>query len=309
MYFPYLRGRQFELIALRELVEKQLIGDKILPIIEPVKPTSTLNTTLRIFDKNKYLHSLIINPKVGEYIEKCKSKKEENDSIVDKINENTKSDFFIPAYIINKHTSTILENINDYSNIIAVNSKRDNLDTYLKLFSDNKPKFSLIPDDRTFSRKASNTVIFEDQFSKLARNKDYIENEDEFFSEDHLYFTNEGFSGFSDFSIVGSEYNESGFAPLAVAIHIVYFNKDKELRIHHFVSDSNNDTNDPAGKYGEAVEKLYNWINKNNPHITFGLSQLINSYENGKYPGLGTVKKYSIMHHIELINKFLEGEI
>lgn len=29
----------------------------------------------------------------------------------------------------------------------------------------------------------------------------------------------------------------------------------------------------------------------------------------GRYPGLGTVKKYSIMHHLELMNKFLEGEI
>ena len=46
MYFPYLRGRQFELIALRELLEKRLIGDKIVPIIEPVKLTSTLVKTL-----------------------------------------------------------------------------------------------------------------------------------------------------------------------------------------------------------------------------------------------------------------------
>ena len=38
MYFPYLRGRQFELIALRELLENDLIGDKIIPIIEPIKP-------------------------------------------------------------------------------------------------------------------------------------------------------------------------------------------------------------------------------------------------------------------------------
>ena len=34
MYFPYLRGRQFELIALRELVERKKIGQNIIPIIE-----------------------------------------------------------------------------------------------------------------------------------------------------------------------------------------------------------------------------------------------------------------------------------
>ena len=37
MYFPYLRGRQFELIALRELVEKDVLSGRIMPIIEPVK--------------------------------------------------------------------------------------------------------------------------------------------------------------------------------------------------------------------------------------------------------------------------------
>lgn len=42
MYFPYLRGRQFELIALRELLEGKRISEKVIPIIEPVKPSSTL---------------------------------------------------------------------------------------------------------------------------------------------------------------------------------------------------------------------------------------------------------------------------
>ncbi|HEY9169416.1 MAG TPA: sce7725 family protein [Lutibacter sp.] len=47
MYFPYLRGKQFELIALRELCAlfpEEL--NKISPVIEPVKASSTLNSTL-----------------------------------------------------------------------------------------------------------------------------------------------------------------------------------------------------------------------------------------------------------------------
>lgn len=49
MYFPYLRGRQFELIALRELLESERIGQEIIPIIEPVKPSATLLKTLECF--------------------------------------------------------------------------------------------------------------------------------------------------------------------------------------------------------------------------------------------------------------------
>lgn len=41
MYFPYLRGRQYELLALRELVSRGLISNKVIPIVEPVKLSTT----------------------------------------------------------------------------------------------------------------------------------------------------------------------------------------------------------------------------------------------------------------------------
>ncbi|WP_153052429.1 sce7725 family protein, partial [Streptococcus suis] len=46
MYFPYLRGRQYELIALRELLENDTLSKRVVPIIEPVKLSSTLINTL-----------------------------------------------------------------------------------------------------------------------------------------------------------------------------------------------------------------------------------------------------------------------
>lgn len=42
MYFPYLRGRQFELIAIRELIEKSLLSKNAMPVVEPVKLSSAL---------------------------------------------------------------------------------------------------------------------------------------------------------------------------------------------------------------------------------------------------------------------------
>ena len=64
MYFPYLRGRQFELIALRELLEDDLIGNKIVPIIEPIKPTSTLAKTLSFYSEKEDCHPLCINRQI-----------------------------------------------------------------------------------------------------------------------------------------------------------------------------------------------------------------------------------------------------
>lgn len=67
MYFPYLRGRQFELIALRELLENNRINSKIIPIIEPVKPTATLLKTLKIFTEKERLIAIVFNPMISGF--------------------------------------------------------------------------------------------------------------------------------------------------------------------------------------------------------------------------------------------------
>lgn len=67
MYFPYLRGKQFELIALRELcsIFPQKLN-KISPIIEPVKDSSTIKSTLAEFVNRNANFNIIINPRVGD---------------------------------------------------------------------------------------------------------------------------------------------------------------------------------------------------------------------------------------------------
>lgn len=158
------------------------------------------------------------------------------------------------------------------------------------------------------------TVLFEDRFRKRSRNADYPK--DEFFSRDHLDFSEIAFAGsnfvgFGDYSIIGKEYNESGFAPYAVAIHIVYFENDNSLRIRHFVSDSNDDITDVAGKFYEAVSKLYEWYITENQkrQLTMGLNTLLEHYKNKTYPGLPTLKKLSVMHHLELVGRYLDGDL
>lgn len=310
MYFPYLRGRQFELIALRELIENDLIGQKIVPIIEPIKPTSTLAKTLTVYTESEHLHALVVNPAVGEFVSRIKEKDRDTDVVAKEIYDDLKSEYLIKAYITKKDTSKLLSKRHDLEELMIINPKRDCMEEFMKTYDSIEPAFTLLPDDRSFSRKAPKSkVMFEDKFQKAAKNADYSINIDEFFSEDHLYYADEGFKGFSDYTIVGSEYKESGFAPSAVAIHIVYFDSDKVLRVRHFVSDSNDDYNDPAGKFGEALDKLVKWVEISSVPITTGLKAFIDCYKEGRYPGLGTVKKYSIMHHLELMNMFLEGEI
>ena len=174
----------------------------------------------------------------------------------------------------------------------------------MRIFSDIVPQFVLIPDE--FRRKIRNhKVLFEDKFKRCERNSDYKKSEDEFFSEDNLFYKSEDFLGFGDYSIIGKDYLEAGFAPYAVAIHIIYFTEGKSLRVRHFVSDSNEDIQNPAKKFYEAVKQLAEWVEQNEIEPTLGLRMFLEHYKNQTYPGLGSVKKLSLMHHLELIGRYL----
>ncbi len=310
MYFPYLRGRQYELLAIRELVSHDLLSDNIIPIIEPVKLSSTLAKTMETFIRKKHKLAIVCNPAVGYFNNDMKS--EENDSGKKQFLELLKNEFIIKSHIIKSNSNKQISNWEAKMGVskdewIIINNNRDYIDLYNEIFSSINPKYVLIPDE--FRRKfKNNKVLFEDKFKKQERNSDYSLIPDEFFSEDHIFYKEENFCGFADYSIIGKDFLDSGFAPYAVAIHIVYFGNDNSLRIHHFVSDSNDDIQNPAKKFYEAVSKLSNWVieNENNIKNTLGLSEFLEHFKNQTYPGLGSVKKLSLMHHLELIGTYLD---
>lgn len=304
MYFPYLRGRQFELIALRELVENQLIGKHIYPVIEPVKLSSTLTKTLEIYKKNDRNLTIIMNPCVGN-LDHTKLTDEE-DKICKSMNEIINSSEIKKAFHLSKFILNYTDNI---QNLILIAKNRDTVTSYNDIYSrEVEPLYTLMLDESDFRRTIRNKhrVLLSDNFRKQEKNANY-ENTDEFYTRDHLYYKDDGYVGFSDFSIVGDEYTESGFAPYAVAIHIVYFDDNKEMRVRHFVSDTNDDYSDTTGKFNEALEKLIKW-NKEMKLDTHAMKIFQKLYDEESYPGLGTVKKLSIMHHIELVSKFLDEQ-
>lgn len=302
MYFPYLRGRQFELIALRELIDKELIGEHIFPVIEPVKLSSTLIKTLKLYRDKNIPISVIYDPCVGSLDNEELTKITEN-AICNELFQLTSKMPILKAYHLSKNLSKYTD---DLSNIILVADNRDSSIYYNNIYTDGvEPRYTLMFDESDFRRniRNKNRVLLADNFIKQNKNADY--NGDEFYTRDHLYYKEDGYVGFADYSVVGNDYTESGFAPYAVAIHIVYFDDKKDMRIHHFVSDSNEDYSDTTGKFYEALKKLIDW-NKKMKLNTYAMQEFNRLYEEEAYPGLGTVKKLSIMHHIELVSKYLE---
>lgn len=223
-----------------------------------------------------------------------------------------------PGILINSDAQLALERLSEINfnkeSLLTVMDDQDKQQLY-EAMGLKDARYTLCPFDRyVMQMSIKNRVLFEDRFRKRSRNADYPK--DEFFSRDHLDFSEIAFAGsnfvgFGDYSIIGKEYNESGFAPYAVAIHIVYFENDNSLRIRHFVSDSNDDITDVAGKFYEAVSKLYEWYITENQErqLTMGLNTLLEHYKNKTYPGLPTLKKLSVMHHLELVGRYLDGDL
>ena len=293
MYYPYLRGKMYELLAIKELIENGLINSKnVSPIIEPVRDNSTFNNLLKLAKKNDYNLNIISNPQVGEY------------KAVDQLPGLIK--------VNNMKNSIIIQN----NNTVTI-SKDDLLfyDAPVEVLDDSNRNstINVVQDSLVFNKSRignpKHVVVFNDCFNRQDRNADYSENQDENFSEYHLVYKEVGYEGFGDYSIIGKDYQDSGFAPYAVAIHIVYFDKNNILRIHHFVSDSNDDMYDPANKLHEALGKLHNWVNSSSfdkdKNSSEGLMQLDTLFSEDRYPGLGFLKKLEIMHHLEIINRYL----
>lgn len=314
-----MRGRQYELLALRDLATNGLLGDHVIPIVEPVKLSPTLIKTMAEYIRVKHPISIIRNPLVGSFLKDLKDVKDGTKEESYKTDFQTffiNEDVVIKSISMQKNAKSLLkywgENGVNKSNLLVINIDRDYLEVYEQEFEGTLPQYVLIPDESTFRRRVKrNRVILDDKFAKQNRNADYQEQTDEFFSDDHLYFRDDGFKGFSDYSIIGNEYLEAGFAPYAVAIHIVYFAENKSLRVKHFVSDSNEDISNPAKKFYEALSKLVKWY-KTEPapvDLTLGLQTLLEHYQKQTYPGLGSIKKLSLMHHLELMGKYLSEEI
>ncbi|MGY5352146.1 sce7725 family protein [Wenyingzhuangia sp. IMCC45533] len=308
MYFPYLRGKQFELIALREISALMSSkSEKISPIIEPVKDSSTLRSTLKELIEKNINFNFIINPRVGGFINS-------SDALIEILEENLNGyTNFQLSIIVDKITQQGIAELLEFTNQIAINHNGYTLihnseigeNSIEQLNANLEVKYNLIYFSKTSRRyyrefNQDTRVSLDDYFGKLDRNADYLQIPVSDFSEEYKYYSDDNFVGFSDFLTIGDIYSESGFLPRAVAIHLSYIDQDK-IKIRHFTSDSNQDSSDIGGKFAEALQKLVNWCSETNITETEGIRVFKELHSRGHFPGLGSIKKISTINHIELV--------
>lgn len=312
MYQPYIRGKQFELIGIRDLTASVLSPnkEKVSPIIEPVKDSSTLKTTLKELVSNDVNFTIIANPQVGSFRDIDAIFSTIKSSVGD--SKNYQVGIVFHNKIVHKKAVEILQKYSDVIPQLTIihNATFDNISDILKQYQEHFiVKYNVINLSATSKRyhrnfDESTRIELDDYFNAQSKNSDYLQVDESNFSEEHLYYKEEGFVGFADYLSIGEEYSETGFLPYAVAIHLSYADDNNKIKVKHFVSDSNDDTSDIAGKFAEALDKLIDWCDQTN-YNSVAIPQFREYHTNGHFPGLGTLKKLSLMNHIDLVLKLI----
>ena len=312
MYYPYLRGKQFELILLRDKAEL-LTKNSIHPIIEPVRNDfKALIRTIGVLKKESVNYTFIVNPQAGQKPIKTSRILEEliDDSFRDYQNisigyllhtESNIADLMLLLTKYSKKSFTLIHYGFSEGKKLATEIKgHTNIKRHIFIEGCAGKLYQ-----RHLKKDGISRILVRNGFKPQRKNSLYPKNEH--FSDLHITYPDEGMEGFGDYLIVGDDYTETGGPAYAVAIHLTHLDSDEDMFIYHFLSDQTDSPTDPGGKFLEALEKLVKAIKKPTSLIfkSEACSEYLELHKKQHYPGLGYIKKLSMQHHIELIADFI----
>lgn len=306
MYFPYFRGKQNELLTVRETAPL-LAEATFTPIIEPVKQAlSGLEKSLNAVCDAKGAAVVVVNPYHGDHASA-------GDDISALLNGGYSNQPGIGAGILLKESMTaaeVADCCDQHSDhpLTLVHAGFTNAKALADALGDNLQKMRHVFFEgfcgKLYRKHFSGTerILIRDGFIRR-RNRDHPLVES--FSDLHVTYSEEGVNGFGDFLIAGDEYSEGGGPAYAVAIHLTFIDpaQDDEMFIYHFKSISQNTPTDPAGKFAEALGAMIKKLDSGTSKVleTEAVKEFRDLYAKKHFPGLGYIKKLSMKHHIETL--------
>lgn len=309
MYCPYFRGKQFELITIRETA-KLMADAKFIPIIEPVKEAlKGLEKSLQAICDNAGRAIVVVNPNYGDHQDDgAEITKLLQDGFVG--NDKISAGILLPSNMSLDLAKALYEDHKDHHPTFVHYGFTSQKELAHYLGTDLTGSQHVFVEDyaNTLYRKhftGSTRILVRDGFERQ-KNAEYATVPVEQFSELHLTYESDlGMDGFGDFLIVGDSYSEGGGPAYAVAIHLTFIDPDKDdvMYVYHFVSNTNDTPTDPAGKFAQALQKLVEKLDSSNSKLleTEAIQEFRALHAKGHFPGLGYVKKLSMKHHIETL--------
>ena len=300
-YFPYLRGRMYDLLAIKEATEAGDLGPDIVPVIEPVRDSKELQQTVNCLISHQQPFSVVANPQVSVY--------GLNDTKLFPLPDLQSVPNFYPSAILAPDFSSDFLQTGPGQKSLLIAKNYQLLQAYQDSDLLKKTGGVLIPEEARLHKIAGEQAIsLTDSLTFVPHVEDYAKIEDEFFQSANWFKQNDNYQGFGDYSMVGSYYFDKGMPSRAIALHVIYATSDGSLRIHHFVSDSNEKMSGQKDKFFEAINKLAAWAPDNIRGLndTPAIRELIEYANQSKFPGLGMVKKLSIRHQLQLMHRIFE---
>ncbi|MCH7337816.1 sce7725 family protein [Acinetobacter sp. NIPH 2699] len=299
MYYPILRGKLNELLALRELAILSL-PEYFCPVIEPVREDlSALKKTIVELNNNNIEPIVIVNPLKGDF-------KGQFINITNNLNHGSNLKY-LPCFILHDRVEGIPSEIDGLSRYALFVTR--GVDSQV-IDASQKAELTFVNHDISpnIIRRIKNVVLCGDFFKRQSKNADYPEESS--FSSLHTYYNELGASGFSDYTITGEEFSESGGPAYVVTIHISYIDSKRfdEMFVRHYLSYEDGTPAQPGAKFLNALEKLV--VDISSGKVPFIKTNAIQEFLNlnsppSHFPGLGQVKKISIKHHIETLVDYL----
>ncbi|WP_203641046.1 sce7725 family protein [Levilactobacillus andaensis] len=292
IYFPYFRGRQYDLLALKNIAQQHVLPRNIIPIIEPVRDIRALPQTVAAFVEHDQPLVVIANPTVSDYaltqqkLYDWRPYAENPNLIVGHILTPTT----IPSDLHATPTQQTLLVARQYDELVAAK--------HAGWLAD--PTYLLVPPEARIRQLLTRpTGSLFDHAWIPEHDRSYADIEDGFFSEDWQAATWDGYTSVSDYTIGGAHYSEHGYPSRAVTLHLTYFAGD-QLRIHRFVSDDRDDYRHPKEKFFQAVAKLAAWLPAQPAAVQTPAALALADYHvTQHFPGLGVVKRLSLEHHLQ----------
>lgn len=308
MYHCYLRGKQFELLAIRNSIRK-ITEANITSIIEPVRESQRdILKCVECLKDNQAEYILISNPTCGELVRNQLALDSLISSVIE-IDENVEL-----AYIVDENTT-----INQVENFINQYKNQKFCILHAGQFSNHLELIDLLSTKIKFNKhifieecnsngyrnrySAFTRVLIKDEFNKRIRNADYADHLLESFSDLFNTFRDMEYQGFGDFSIIGNHFSEGGGQAITAALHIT-FNAEEDIFIRHFLSEPRLMAEEVPILLEEALGKLSEFLEDNFEILEWSdsCSTLMNILQEGCQTNLAMIKKLTICHHLELMH-------
>lgn len=306
MYYPYFRGKQFELIAIRECAELIALSG-FVPIIEPVRESlGGLERALKALTDVGAQAIVVVNPRHGDH-------RNDGESIAALLEKGYGDNDAVRAGILLTNETSVTQAVDQLSrhqeaSTALIHAGFTEGRALAAQLGDRAPLLcNLFVEEQTsmlYRRHFSEgmRVLVGDGFERM-KNADY--QLVDMFSDLHITYRDRGMDGYGDFLTVGDNYSEGGGPAYAVAIHLTFIDPEQDgaMFIYHFVSDTNDTPTDPAGKFAQALRKLVALFNSGGSKLleTSAIREFRELYDRGHFPGLGYIKKLSIKHHLETL--------